>query len=1134
MAMRMIGLGRAGDQIRGRALVATVLVTWLLFCIPGTLVGQTPGTLIGKATAMVEGSVLTLDQLRVALAALEADVEVGEAVKVVLRSKYQGAVDSLKRAAANQVKEALYRDAVKTGPTQEEEWKTRLEALPSVEAAARVLPTGDAEAVGEETDRQLAELGAQKEDLKAATSELARVKGRPVEISASLPGAHRDLSTIQAQLESPKYSDEASSPEEEVDCRVLLAARQEVQSVLVMLKQEQLAQTAREGLLQAQIDLLIREVENGEAGLASLRGLLRQRLAREVAQVASQAETMHGSLQDGDELTRGLAQEAQALAKEFELLIDQVNEVIGKRGAITKRVDRLVNSYDLLKEQLKMSGGGVAMAQVLFDLERRLPSRHAIMVDLRKHRASLDDAYLALLKIDRDLRGQAELEARLLEGHSDALGGIVSARGEVIEKLRTQYGRLIREVAGLVGSEQRYLDEISEVRKFLSKELFWMRSSPPVGLDTLMEMPAGLMWLCGPRNRAEFREALGSVFRQQPVGSTVIVLTALLIMLRRRVILGLIKETGLATRRIGTDRFSLTIKALFWSIVLSVPIPLLLGFTGWALGRQPDPSSWLQGLAHGFRDLTWIALTLSFVAAICHKKGLGVGHFRWPGRPLRQLRRAVMWFSVVYFPTFLLVSSCLYGEASSYFNNAGRIAFMFGLVWTVGVYWRFLSRSAMRSSGKREGSARHLVPRWGRWLFLLAVVAPLTLVVLSWLGYLFTAIELNQIFIATVAVVVTGILLYWFTLRWFMIRIRRLTLAEILQRRRERQKAASQEQEGEPEEERPGEEEAQKLDVNAIGTQTRHLLRLLCTTGTFIAIGILWSQIFPVFAILDSVALIGSLTLFALAKTVLIVVVTTVATHNAPGLIRVVALRTSKMAPGTRTALTTLCQYALVGIGVAWVFEVLDFGWSRFGWIATALSVGLGFGLQEVVANFVCGLVLLFERPIRVGDYVTVEGMTGRVTRIRMRATTIVNWDHQEFVVPNKNFITGTLLNWTLQDMTTRIVVTVGVAYGSDTDRAQEVLLEVGRAHPLVLEVPPPLATFEEFAESSLTLCLKVHISHVDKRIQCLSELHSAIKKRFEAEGIEIAFPQRDLHLRTPGAWGPLLGAPGTPTEESS
>jgi potassium efflux system protein len=186
-----------------------------------------------------------------------------------------------------------------------------------------------------------------------------------------------------------------------------------------------------------------------------------------------------------------------------------------------------------------------------------------------------------------------------------------------------------------------------------------------------------------------------------------------------------------------------------------------------------------------------------------------------------------------------------------------------------------------------------------------------------------------------------------------------------------------------------------------------------------------------------------------------------------------------------------------------------------FGWIATALSVGLGFGLQEIVSNFVCGIILLFERPIRIGDVITINNVTGTVSRIRMRATTIINWDRQELIVPNKQFISDALINWTLTNSVNRIIISVGVAYGTDTIRAKEILTQIAQQHPLVLEDPAPLATFEEFGDSSLLLRLRVYLPDLTERINVISSLHDTIDQHFKAANIEIAFPQQDLHIRS-------------------
>jgi potassium efflux system protein len=246
----------------------------------------------------------------------------------------------------------------------------------------------------------------------------------------------------------------------------------------------------------------------------------------------------------------------------------------------------------------------------------------------------------------------------------------------------------------------------------------------------------------------------------------------------------------------------------------------------------------------------------------------------------------------------------------------------------------------------------------------------------------------------------------------------------------------------------------------------------------------------------------------------LIVGVTWLVTKNLAGLLELAVLRATSMDTGTRHATTTICQYAVMATGVVLLFNVLKLDWAKFGWIAGGLSVGLGFGMQEVVANFVCGLILLLERPIRVGDVVTVEGEIGTVTKIQMRATTITNFDRGEVVLPNKTLITSKLVNWTLSTAVNRILVPVGVTYGTDTEDARQILLGVATDHPNVLDDPAPMATFEQFADSSLNLVLWAYLPDRSYRVATISELHTEIDKRFAAAGIEIPFPQRDIHIR--------------------
>jgi potassium efflux system protein len=260
---------------------------------------------------------------------------------------------------------------------------------------------------------------------------------------------------------------------------------------------------------------------------------------------------------------------------------------------------------------------------------------------------------------------------------------------------------------------------------------------------------------------------------------------------------------------------------------------------------------------------------------------------------------------------------------------------------------------------------------------------------------------------------------------------------------------------------------------------------------------------------------VRNVTMADIALALLIGVVTIGCARNIPGLMEMSVLQRLPLDHSIRYAVTSITSYAIVLLGVILAFNAIAIGWSKVQWLATALTFGLAFGLQEIFANFVAGLILLFERPIRVGDVVTVDDVSGVVSRIRIRATTITNWDRKEYVIPNKEFITGRVLNWTLSDKVNRIVINVGVAYGSDVDKAKGLLMKVCREHPLVLEDPPTRVTFEGFGDNTLNLVVRTYLPDLDNRLDVIDALHMAIDRAFREAQVEIAFPQRDLHLRS-------------------
>ena len=244
-----------------------------------------------------------------------------------------------------------------------------------------------------------------------------------------------------------------------------------------------------------------------------------------------------------------------------------------------------------------------------------------------------------------------------------------------------------------------------------------------------------------------------------------------------------------------------------------------------------------------------------------------------------------------------------------------------------------------------------------------------------------------------------------------------------------------------------------------------------------------------------------------------ILIVTLILARNLPSAIEILLLEHLPFDRSIRFAIRTLTSYGIVIIGLTLAFRALSIGWDNVQWLVAALTFGLAFGLQEIVANFVAGIILMFERPIRIGDLITIQNITGVVSKIRIRATTIVDWDRKECVIPNKDFITGRLENWTLSDAINRIVLTVGVAYGSDVEKAKAILLETCKNHPKIVDDPETTVAFELFADSSLNITIRTFLAEIDGRLKVIDELHTQINTAFNAAGIVIAFPQRDLRI---------------------
>ena len=224
------------------------------------------------------------------------------------------------------------------------------------------------------------------------------------------------------------------------------------------------------------------------------------------------------------------------------------------------------------------------------------------------------------------------------------------------------------------------------------------------------------------------------------------------------------------------------------------------------------------------------------------------------------------------------------------------------------------------------------------------------------------------------------------------------------------------------------------------------------------------------------------------------------------------------MHSGVRIAISRLVHYALVFTGFVVALSVLKFDLTQFTLLVSALGVGIGFGLQTIVNNFVCGLILLFERPVRVGDTIDLGGQWAEIKRIGLRSTTVQTFDRADVILPNADLITNQVTNWTLTDRHARSVIAVGVAHGSDVQLVIQTLKACALSYLGVMKEPEPQILLRRFTESSLDFELRAWVDNVSDRLGMESGLHQEIERRFREAGIKLAIQQQEVTVRTIGS----------------
>ncbi|MCA9084758.1 MAG: mechanosensitive ion channel [Planctomycetaceae bacterium] len=1031
------------------------------------------------------------------------------------------------------------RDQQQTIATISARTESLAEEATTLKAPATPSATTDAKALSRpEIETQIAamqvRLAGERQKLATLEQKAADPAARKQELQQSVAAAQKAIQDLTVQLESlPSDSEELAT---QITRQAALIRRQRYQNDLTVAK-------ATLANLDAEVAMTLpalrvaqqkRIVTGVTTQLDNLQKELERRRQMESAeQLAKAQEAQQGIAELQTQELRDLQEQRTEYAElNRRIASERIPEVERLLKRKTASIDRLQNEATKIKERIERFGTDGTIGRDLLHFKDQFPRMSDIENEMSKTDVELSDLRRQQIDIAEESDEVQDLMARPADGFNSAERELIEGHQQVLQTLSENTMRLSSLLSDLDGENRRLLSVVREWQEYASEQSLWFRSHEPLTGQDLKDIPQELVSAAN-----QVLETLQNAWHVRWTPILLISLPAaaafiLLLVVQKRAQAEIAECCALASRR-SCISLQPTIRTLLLTFAVAAEWPMLCVLTG-CLFRFAVGQPVLLQVGTGLIHFGGISLWLNCWRHAVGSDRLAASHLSWNPSVCSVLRR---WLRNVFTLTSLpMLLFLIARQGGSPGDLLERFLFIV-LMASASLVVMKLVLPASNPFVKHIASYSTVLQRLP-WIWIgLPVVLPVVLGTLSFFGYHYTAVQLMMRIGWTLAILSLVLLTHGILNRWLQVSKTRTRLQQAKDRAMDRDRQQDSESPAEviqtsiP----PVAEEEQDFEV--FGLQAKSLLRNIAVFVAIAAIWGIWFDVLPALRVLDrepiwyvnetvivpdpaapdsagkSEIVRRPVTVGSLLMVLFTLALTTVSVRQLPGLIEVVLASQGGLDRGIRYAVSTVTRYLLLLIGLVFSFQFLGLRWTQVQWLLAGLSVGLGFGLQEVFANFVCGLIILLERPVRIGDIVTIDGVSGVVSRIRIRATSITDWDRREYIVPNREFVTGKLLNWTLSDTTNRIMINVGVAYGTDTDRARQVMLEVAQAHKEVMKDPPPVATFEKFGDSALELVLRAYLPSLDNRLTTITEIHTEINRRFTEERISIPFPQRDVHM---------------------
>jgi potassium efflux system protein len=1072
------------------------------------------------------------ESLKLKIAALNTRQGIDETAKSKVLSIYQAAEDNLNNIERFNAQAISFKSAISKAPVETKKLQKDIEQALSKVGKQKIedfnsIPTAELE---QRFIIEKSKISTLDEELKKLESELSTQNTRPQLIREELLSAQQELESTQKKLQLPigKPDAKLDTEAQQLLLKTLVQARS---AEIKMLEVEAVSNPARVDRLKVQVQLvdlqknallqIATEIEN----VLSVR---RQQEAKEMQDALSQAEKelsgKHSLIQKTTRENIEYSGYLQTITAKIEQYSDQKTKIEAQAGTIEA-------DFKSAEKKISLAGLSPALGKILREQRRDLSTQAELELQSQTiqnetaltslEQFKVEDALDQLQDIDATLKNLMQevddnlpVEQRMMV--QAELRVLLNNKKELLNKLLVADTTYLRILGDFDFARQQMATQAQKFAAYLDERLLWVPSSEPINTDFISGLYRSTKWLLSPIN---WMTAVADILKlsiKHPFLVFLGLISLASLQLCKKWAKQQLAEIPVKVEKIYTDSFSYTVKALAYSLILVLPLPLLIAGLGWFLSHNIEVDDFSKSLGAGLRGAATPLFFIQFFYQLFAPKGITRTHFQWQKANASLARQQIAWLRFVIVPTAFLINSTGASAQTIYSDNLGRLALIISMLAMAWFMARMLNPTTGLLSSFIAARPNSWVARLRFVWYAVACCTPLVIIGFAVAGYYL---------IITIRMIILTMIVHEMVFRWLTLVNRQLAIKNARQKRKTAVLADKQTL-------APGGEDPvlpideQQIDIPKINAQTIKLLNVFIGFSLIIGFWVIWKNILPAFSFLERIVLWQHLvniegqesyqpvTLINLLLAGLYSFIIVVSVRNLSGVMELLIFSRLSIEAGSRYAANQLSKYLLVAIGFVSVANELGGSWSQVQWLVAALSVGLGFGLQEIFANMVSGIILLFERPIRVGDTVTIGTVTGKVSRIQMRATTLIDMDQKDLIVPNKTFITSQLTNWSLTDAVTRIVIPVGIAYGSDVELAHKVMLDTVRSTPLVLTEPEPSVLFIEFGESSLNFSIRVFVSELGNRLPVTHALHVRLEQALREHKITIPFPHRDVNLR--------------------